>query len=76
MITLRTLAKETEVQGDVRISIWDDMGEEEIEVHEFFYVSNLAVEINRLPNCKQLYQMKVHFIFASGDGFLHIELIS
>ena len=72
-MTLKTLAKEIEIQGDVRLSVWNDQGEE-MEVHEFQYVSSLGSHINELPNAKQLNRMKVHFIFAPGDGFLHIEL--
>ena len=70
---LRTLVKEIEIQGDVRLSVWNDQGEE-VEVHEFQYVDNLAIDINQLPNSKQLNRMKVHFVFAPGDGYLHIEL--
>lgn len=72
-MTLRTLTKEVEIQGNVRLSIWDDQGEE-VEVHEFQYVDNLAIDINNLSNGKQLNRRKVHFVFAPGDGFLHIEL--
>lgn len=73
-MTLKTLCKEVNVQGNIRLSIWDELGEEEIEVHEFCYVDGLASHINTLPNGKQLNRMNVHFMFAPGDGFLHIEL--
>lgn len=72
-MTLKTFVREIGVQGDVRLSVWNDQGEE-VEVHEFPYVDNLAIDINQLPNAKQLYRMKVHFVFAPGDGFLHVEL--
>lgn len=71
---LRTLVKEIEIQGDIYLSIWDDYGEE-VESYQFEYVDNFSSTLNSLENAKQLYRMKVRFVFSGGDGYLHIELV-
>ena len=72
-MTLKTLSTNIEVQGDIRISIWDDMGSEEIEVHELRYVNDLRSTLYR-GDLYHLRNLPVTFLFAPGDGFLHIEL--
>lgn len=71
-MTLKTLATNIEIQGDVRISIWDDMGEE-VEVHEIPQIGDLRIALND-PELYHLRNMHVTFMFTPGDGFLHIEL--
>lgn len=71
-MTLRTLAKETMVQGNVKIEMWEDS--EPIEEYSFTYVDNLLVTLSSYPETKQLLKRRVKFMFCSGDGYLHIEL--
>lgn len=71
-MTLRTLAKETMVQGNVKIEIWEDS--EPIEEYSFTYVDNLLATLSSYPETKQLLKRRVKFMFCSGDGYLHIEL--
>lgn len=73
-MTLKYLCKNVEVQSNIRISIWDYMGEEEVEVHEFQYVDNLIARLNSMEGGKRLLNLEVKFLFAPGDGYLHIEL--
>jgi len=68
-MTLKTLMKGNCIQGDIRLSVWDDQGEEK-EVKCLTYVDNLACE----EDAQRLKNKKVNFIFAPGDGYLHIEL--
>lgn len=72
-MTLKALATNVEIQGNVRISIWDDMGEEEVEVHELRYVDGLRARLND-PELHHLRNLKVTFMFTPEDGYLHIEL--
>ena len=71
-MTLRTLAKETMVQGNIKIEIWEDS--EPVEEYLFTYVDNLIATLNSTPETKKLLKRKVKFIFSSGDEYLHIEL--
>lgn len=66
---LATLMKSNTIQGDIRLSVWNEYGEE-IEVKYLNCVDNLACE----PSAKNWKNKNVSFIFAPGDGFLHIEL--
>lgn len=71
-MTLKTLVKNVQIQGDVRLSVWDSC--DEVEVHEFQIAENLYSYVNALPNFSKLLRMKVKYMFAPGDGYLHIEL--
>lgn len=71
-MTLRTLAKETMVQGNVKIEIWEDS--EPIEEYSFTYVDDFLATLSSYPETKQLLKRRVKFMFCSGDGYLHIEL--
>lgn len=72
-MTLKSLATNVEIQGDIRISIWDDMGESETEIHEFSQVDSLSGTLSK-PAFHYLRNLQVTYMFAPGDGFLHIEL--
>lgn len=67
-MTLKTLMNGNCIQGDIRLSLWEDS--EETEVEELRYCDNLACE----EAAKKWKNKKVNFIFAPGDGYLHIEL--
>ena len=55
------------IQGDVRLSVWK--GDEETLIKEIRGTENLAAE-----KIKKYLSMEVTYMFASPDGFLHIEL--
>lgn len=66
-MTLYTLVASTIIQGNVRISAWDGETEKVVATWE---------------NCEQLWSgeieeewedFEVKYIFASPDGYLHIE---
>ena len=61
------MIKNTSVQGDIRISVWED-GEEKIVQ----YYRN--VEDMKCEPCRLFAYHRVKYIFAQGDGVLHIEL--
>ncbi len=67
-MTLKTLMNGNCIQGDIRLSVWDDYDEK--EVHYLNYVNDLAGE----DIAKALKNKKVKYIFANDDGYLHIEL--
>lgn len=66
---LRDLLKKVTVQGDIRISVWDQMGEEEVIVKEFSCMDSL-----RRCDVMELGDMEICYMFAAPDGALHIEL--
>ena len=55
------------IQGDVRLSVWK--GDEETMIKEIRGTENLNGE-----KIKKYRDMEVTYMFASPDGFLHIEL--
>ena len=55
------------IQGDVRLSVWK--GDEETMINEIRGTENLNGE-----KIKKYLSMEVTYMFASPDGFLHIEL--
>ena len=61
------LIKNAVLQGDIRISVWHD--DEETQVEYFRNVEDLKTE-----PCRLFAWHRVKYIFAPGDGFLHIEL--
>lgn len=66
---LKDLLKKVTVQGDVRISVWDIMGEEEVIVREFSCMDSL-----RRSDVMELGDMEICYMFAAPNGVLHIEL--
>lgn len=64
---LKALLKETCIQGDVRISIWNE--DEEVEVREI-----LGHECLTDSDIRGFQNLNVKYVFASRDGMLHIEL--
>lgn len=66
-MTFRTLVKSITIQGPVRISIWDD--DSEVYVHEIPDADGLFC-----AELKHLFKYRVKYMFAGGDGALHIEL--
>lgn len=66
---LRDLLKKVTVQGDIRISVWDHMGEEEVIVREFSCMGSLC-----RCDVMELGDMEICYMFAAPDGVLHIEL--
>ena len=66
---LKDLLTKITVQGDIRISIWDEMGEYEVEVREFYGEGGLT------PSAVSDWKNKlVTYIFVGQDNMLHIEL--
>lgn len=61
------LIKNVSIQGDVRLSVWNDGEETAVE-----YFCN--VEDMKLEPCRLYARLKVNYIFSCGDGYLHIEL--
>ena len=68
-MTLKDLVSKVIIQGDVRISIWDELGEEEVRVLDFFGLDRLS-----LHDVSEIKMMRVKYMFVGGDSILHIEL--
>ena len=67
-MTVEELANQITLQGDIRISLWEDG--EETRVKTYTMVDNLSYM--RIPTWVE--DKEVNFIFCGGDGYLHIEL--
>lgn len=61
------LIKNTAVQGNVRLSVWRDGDEQNVE-----YFRN--VEDMKCEPCRLYAWLPIKYIFCPGDGWLHIEL--
>ena len=66
-MTLKELTSETRIQGNVRLSAWND--DEEIFVKEYENTDGWKCDLTRYN------EWEVNYMFCPGDGFLHIELI-
>lgn len=64
---LKDLLKDITIQGDVRISVWDE--NDEVEVTEVF-----AQEHLKNSDVRRLLDLNVRCLFAGLDNMLHIEL--
>ena len=71
-MTFKNLVTNITVQGNVRISEWED--DEELYVYEFTYVDNLLSLVST-EELRYLLKKHVKFMFTPGDGYLHIELV-
>lgn len=69
MTTLEDLLDNVTVQGDVRVSTWEN--EEETVIGTFDGVEYLSANNVLL---KKWRDAEVVYMFAPGDGFLHIEI--
>ncbi len=68
---LKDLIKKVPIQGDIRISMWDDMGENEFFVRNFFSVDRIFIS-----DVKDIQNKEILYMFCGPDGMLHIELDS
>ena len=68
MFTLYDLVNSTTVQGDIKITIFDELGHE-IEEWQTKYCDDLSN-----ADISDFEFMEVNYIFCGSDGFLHIEL--
>ena len=64
---LKELLKAVTIQGDVRISVWDD--DDEIEVTEVLAKDHLTSS-----DVRNFLNHDVKYVFAGLDNMLHIEL--
>lgn len=69
MLTLEDLLDNVTVQGDVRVSAWEN--EEETVIGTFDAVEYLSANNVLL---KKWRDAEVLYMFTPGDGFLHIEV--
>ena len=67
---LYELVQDVCLQGDIRISAWDESGEEETVLRTFDAVEYVLG--NQIP--KGWEDADVLYMFCPGDGFLHIEV--
>ena len=67
-MTLEDLMNGTQIQGDVRLSVWKE--EEESAVKCYTGVDDLAY----IDIPADMADMRVKYMFCPGDGYLHIEL--
>lgn len=67
-MTLTELANGITLQGDIRISMWEDG--EETRVKTYTMTDDLS--FMNIP--KWAKEKEVDFVFCGGDGYLHIEL--
>ncbi len=67
---LCNITENVTVQGNIRISMWDDSGENETVVYTKDACDGLYI-----PKWLKKYaDHKVLYMFAAPDGFLHIEI--
>ena len=74
-MALYELCHNITIQGNVRISIFDEDGEEE----KVFYIDQVVDDLLWDFSCEQdfeeeMVEYEVTYLFVGGDGYLHIEL--
>lgn len=67
-MTLYDLVSQVTLQGDIRLSVWDEDGEE-IEVEEYDNCEYLSCHV-----VKRYENLEILYIFSATDSKLHIEL--
>lgn len=67
-MTLYDLVNGTTLQGDIRLSVWDEDGEE-VAVEEYENCEDLS---SADLSCYE--ELAVNYVFVGGDSKLHIEL--
>ncbi len=67
-MTLFELIARVELQGKIRLSLWTWDGDE-------IKVIYLEDGMRGTDDVKALFDYEITYMFASGDGYLHIELI-
>lgn len=87
-MTLYELMEDVAIQGDVRLSVWDDDCNE-VAVSEIMGITDSLSEYNlkkakrtvtfygdnkKIPSVFKWAEYEITYIFCPGDGFLHIEL--
>lgn len=85
---LRELMENTNIQGDVRLSVWDDDCNE-VAVSEIMGITDSLGEYElkrakrtvtfygdnkKIPSVLNWAGYEITYIFCPGDGFLHIEV--
>ena len=74
-MTLYELCKAATIQGDVRISIFED-GEEETVIYIDQVIDDLLWDLSCQPEYENgMEDYEVNYMFAGKDGYLHIELV-
>lgn len=74
-MTLYELCHDISIQGNVRVSIFDEDGEEE----KVFYIDQVVDDLLWDFSCdpdfeEEMIEYEVTYLFASKGGYLHIEL--
>ena len=74
-MTLYELCKATTIQGNVRISIFDESGEEE----KVFYIDQVIDDLLWDFSCEHdfrepMVDYEITYLFVGKDNYLHIEL--
>ena len=69
-MTLYDLVNDVCLQGDIRISAWDESGEEETVIRTFDGTEYVLT--HQIP--KKWENAEVTYMFCASDGFLHIEV--
>ena len=73
MMSLYDLVNSVTIQGDVRISFWND--DEEVVLLEENGTDDLCYEVCGAGGDVAMFDCcKVKYIFSAGDGYIHIEL--
>lgn len=82
------LMENTTIQGDVRLSVWND-DDDEVAISEIMGITDSLSEYNlkkakrtvtfygdnkKIPSVLNWAEYDITYIFCPGDGFLHIEL--
>jgi len=82
------LMADVTIQGDVRLSVWDEDCNE-VAVSEIMGITDSLSEYNlkkakrtvtfygdnkKIPSVLKWAEYEITYIFCPGDGFLHIEL--
>lgn len=67
-MTLVELANEITLQGDIRISLWEDGEETKVKTY------TMTDDLSYMNIPKWAKEKEVNFLFCGGDGYLHVEL--
>lgn len=74
-MTLYDLCHATTIQGNIRISIFDESGEED----QVFYIDSVIDDLLWDFSCQkgfeeEMIEYEITYLFVGSDNYLHIEL--
>jgi len=74
-MTFYDLCKATTIQGNVRVSVFNEDGEEETVMYIDEVMIDLLCDVSHHPDFREeMEDYEVTYLFAGTDNYLHIEL--